>query len=89
MSGRVYMRAEMNEAGVTVAVHGELVDPTSGKVDPAIVIKTGWGETVATDAEARAVVEGLLRRMLERDESAAAHLFVADVWDRWNRREGR
>lgn len=57
---RVYLRADENEAGVTVEdwagdnvwLHGD------GRFGDGIVL---------TDVQARAVVEGLLRRMLERD----------------------
>lgn len=68
---KVYMRADENEAGVTV----EDSSPTLVKIR----VPDTHG-LLATDPEARAVVEGLLRRMLGEDRiSHKAYHAIGDV----------
>lgn len=63
---KVYMRAEDNEAGVTVEEW-----PFNDRCPVRVLAPTISGWVGFNDTEARAVVEGLLRRMLEKDGEPA------------------
>jgi hypothetical protein len=73
----VYMRAEDNDAGVTVEECGD-----GCEIGPFEV--NDYGDLLRfTDAEARAVVVGLLRRMLEREGVEKTYSLWLDVTRNW------
>lgn len=80
---KVYLRADENEAGVTVEDYGK--NPHAA----ILIRRTHCRCDQYSEAEARAVVEGLLRRMLERDGWDETEQFLKLVTDKWFEGEER
>lgn len=91
---KVYLRADENEAGVTV----EEIEPrhteapelsvrfiVTGEAEPGVIQGAPFIKAAAmlTDAEARAVVEGLLRRMWERDGWGLTNAWYQRALENW------
>lgn len=80
---KVYLRADENGAGVTVEDSGP--DVGNGPEDERVftTLRTVADEIHVSDAEACAAVEGLLRRMWERDGWGLTNAWYQKALENW------